>query len=236
MARELKKAYGTKDCIKPFTKEDLTESDGRVFDPETHTYYKDGQLVPSVTQVLPEIPDHLEYNLNFIEKTALGTRVHGACDLINQLILGKKKPKPVLTKKIIQMAETQEQDIPYIEGWIAYVKESGIQVLRSEMRVYSEEFCFAGTLDVLSRDKKGRAMEDIKTVTELKPQVALQLAGYLFAYNEEYGDDVQRRKAIQLKPDGTYRMKEYPVKELAYDTNVFLAKVTSKRWDMENGI
>lgn len=198
------------------------------FDERTHTYTsKKGVILPSVTQVLPGPDEDAMLRPGFWEKTELGTRVHKACEIINKW--------GALKDKHYKELELQDIDIPYIDAWVNFLDDTGTEVVRAEMKVRSKKYDYAGTLDCLVRNHKGEvSILDLKTVTQLSPVTALQLAGYIIAYNEQYSQDVFRRQVVQLKPDATYKRVKYPVSRLAYDKSIFLAKLNSARWDMAN--
>lgn len=209
------------------------------FDEGTHTYTHKGEKCPSVTQVLPELPEHLIYNQNFIEKTELGSRVHKATEIFDRF--GYKS----ISKKFLRNCKStlgmplKDEDIPYIEGWIKFMKESGWKNEEIEMLCFSQKYNYAGMCDRVGRHpkifKRKKTILDIKTVSKVSPTVALQTAGYLNAYNEEWPNSpCEGRLAIQLLPEGDYKVHRYEIENLPYDLNVFLSKVISKRWDLEN--
>jgi hypothetical protein len=213
------------------------------FDAVNHQYHTpDGRACPSVTQVLPELPEHLKYNQNFIDKTELGTRVHFATQVID---CGGAPLKPITlhvlnTKCLpddpdVPFAKYQEQDVPYVNAWIKCRQQHKMDIRAVEKRVFSVKYDYAGAVDRVAVIEDALTIIDIKTVTELSPTVALQLAGYAIAYMEENGIKYPPdRVAVQLKPDGTFVWKKYQRNCFNYDSSVFLSKVVSAKWDLEN--
>jgi len=75
---------------------------------------------------------------------------------------------------------------------------------------------------------------DIKTTAQVAPYAKLQLVAYLKAWNHSSELKVYNRAVIQLLPDERYRIIKYPVKEIGKDWSIFLCKLRSAQWDMEN--
>ena len=71
------------------------------FNSKDHTYTISDSVIPSVTQVLPELPEHLQYSQAFIDKTFLGTRVHYLTEILDRMSLKD------VTKRAINLAEGQ---------------------------------------------------------------------------------------------------------------------------------
>lgn len=200
---------------------------GLEFDEEKHIYTKDGKVLPSVTQCLPDPPEDVMLNKAFWDKTELGIRVHKACHVLNQ--------KGTLEQEDFDKIRIQEKDEPYIDAWISFVLDNNVDIEESELFVFSDKFGYAGTLDSICIEDGVRVMTDIKCTAEIHPWVCLQTAGYTAAYNEMYPDKkILHRQCVQLRPDGTYKRVRYSVNLLAYETSVFLAKLSSLRWDQKH--
>lgn len=193
------------------------------FEEKSHVYTVSGKRVPSVTQVLPDIPEWLLHRQEFIEKTIIGTNVHKWCELIN-------KGEEILLRRI------PDKERPYVQAWVNYLETGGIQILDSEFRIYNATHNYAGTVDVRAKDEISELLIDIKTVSQVSPATALQLAGYIHGYNDGKDPTLQifRRRCVQLKPDETFRVYDYPVSDLNYDQNIFLCKLVSHQWDRDN--
>ena len=104
-----------------------------------------------------------------------------------------------------------------------------------EHPVASERHLFAGTIDRIGTLDGMLSIVDLKTSAAVNPLTALQLAAYQQAYNEAAhrgaSDPLrawaQKRFAVQLRPDGSYRLHEY---KDAADWSTFLALLTSRNW------
>lgn len=212
----------------------LNATGNYVFDEREHKYYMHGQLVPSVTKVISTIPPDLLMNSAFIRKTQIGTDTHSVAEFAIDGHMGwGEVPEPDLSP--IAWADAQ----PYIDGVLRFIKESGYIFVASELRVHSELYKVAGTMDFLAicPDTGKLVLGDFKTVAKLSPTVGLQLSAYSRFYWEMFGKltkvRVKRREAIWLRGDGDYDI--VPYKDPA-DENVFMCKLVSHQWDVANKI
>ena len=203
------------------------------FDEKTHTYTMDGAVVPSVTKMISTISPDLLMNSNFIRKTQIGTNTHSLAEYHIAKHMGWKGVKfPDLTdNEIVDCA-------PYLNGFLLFLEKEDYAFIACELRVHSHKHNFAGTLDILALDAKGRlVILDIKTVAKLSPTVALQLAGYGFLFTETYGhivsEKVKGREAIWLTNNNKYKMAPYSDRS---DESVLLCKAVSYQWDKKHGV
>ena len=132
--------------------------------------------------------------------------MHKLCELDD---LGKLDPRSI-----------DERLAPYLAAWRKFRRECGFVPHSIEDRVSHEEMGYAGTLDrdgemnggLTARPTLPGTLDlfDIKTTAQLGPEVGPQLAGYLHAKNRTRpARPLYRRFAVQLRPDGTYRLKEH---------------------------
>lgn len=203
------------------------------FDEKAHIYTMDGVVVPSVTKMISTIPADLLMNSNFIRKTQIGTNTHSLSEYHIAKHMGWKGVKfPDLTDNEIVDCDK------YLNGFLLFIERESYVIIACELRVHSHKHGFAGTLDILALDSKGRlCILDIKTVAKLSPTVALQLAGYGFLFTETYGhlipEKVKSRSAIWLTGDNKYKLAHYIDKS---DESVILCKAISYQWDKKNGV
>ena len=167
------------------------------FDPDSHTYWLGSVRVPSVTQILGVITDFSMVDPEVLAyKAQLGTAVHLATELYDAGTLDPASIDPVVE--------------PYLDAWVRFLSETGFEVDAIEQRVFHPAHIYAGTLDRTGRLDGRTAVLDIKTSAALMPSVGPQLAAYQEALAAgEQKTRPERRLAVQLKPDGTYRLKEY---------------------------
>lgn len=192
------------------------------FDADTHTYALDGRRLPSVTQVMDSTvtnyagipPAILEY------KSALGVAVHRACELYDIDDLDESSIDPVV--------------VPYLSAWKSFISDTAFKIEWNETQVYSRRYGYAGTLDRFGKIKRVGALIDIKTVTALSPATGVQLAGYERAARDSLalGTMAINRYAVQLRPDGTYRMQKYDDQN---EFAVFLACLQIHNFKVKHG-
>jgi hypothetical protein len=160
------------------------------FDPASHEYRLEGRRLPSVTEILDPYT-----GLEYVDRSTLeaarelGTHVHEAVHLYNT---GR-------------LAHCPERIVPYLEGWKAFLAESGAVVTASEMRVHSDEHQYAGTLDSLAYWTGRDCLIDVKSGSIVPKTVGPQTSAYVDALNEQHGTRVRLRYCIHLTGDGRYR-------------------------------
>lgn len=184
------------------------------FDEAAHRYEFNGVEVPSVTQILKVIdgdilagipPDVLE------RKRQIGTATHRAIELMHN--------------NELDWETVDEAVLGYLNAWAAFIADTDFKVGLFEHRVYHETLGYAGTLDLFGVLSGKPTLIDIKTSAAIYPSVGPQTAGYLHALAVDAD-----RYAVQLKPDGSYKL--HPCKNRR-DLNVFLAALTIYKFKKE---
>jgi hypothetical protein len=192
------------------------------FESATHTYRWNGVIVPSVTQCLKTagVIDYSMIPQDILQRAAIrGTAVHRACELFDLDTLDES---------------TLDAEIgAYLEGYKAFLRDTGFQPARVERRIYHPEHQYAGTLDRTGSINGQFAVVDIKTGIMLDGHRA-QLAAYTMALPmpRRY-----RRFGLQLTGDGGYRVHEFPMRDLTMDFNIFLGalRLTQQQFNQEKG-
>lgn len=200
------------------------------FEEATHTYRDSGGIeIPSVTQILEgvglsdysSVPEH---RLEF--KRDIGDAVHYAARYLDldKLDWSTVQPKPA----------------GYLMGWINFLEETGFVIEAVEV---SGIHTYAGMRYAYTYDRVGRFpgipyryLVEIKCAYAEEPSWRPQLAGYELPVKN--GKDEHLVKiAVQLKPDGTYRI--WPNMDGYRDPNdlkVFLWGLALTQWKIINGI
>jgi hypothetical protein len=183
------------------------------FDEPAHAYTLNGKRVPGVTSVLEPLqkldgipPDVLAAAAEF------GQHVHAACHLHNIGDLDWDSLDPRLAL--------------YVQGYLAFLEDTGFQVVHSEKRVGSVMYQYGGTLDLFGMLKRGKSMIDLKSTAALPRIVGPQTAAYNQALYETTGDKATRRYCLHLKPQG-YKLVEQDNRQ---DFNTFLCALGIARW------
>jgi hypothetical protein len=121
---------------------------------------------------------------------------------------------------------------PLLKAWISIKKEHEIEVIKTELKIYSTRYIYAGTLDVLAMVKGIRSVIEIKTRPYNCTTDALQTAAYQQAYNEMN----PKAKALKrffcgLFVGGEKRFFEIKKKSSQPDNfQLFLSALAIKKW------
>lgn len=161
------------------------------FSPDNHEYTLDGIVIPSVTQVLKEsgLIDTTWYTDGGADR---GTKVH----------------------QVLHYYDEGDLDLESVDDAIrgyhvAYAKfccDSGFIPELIEHRVCHQTYRYAGTLDRTGTMNGNKVVLDIKT-GQVQPWAALQLAAYAYCFwPVQYQ---HQRYALEVRPDGTYRLTHY---------------------------
>ena len=135
----------------------------------------------------------------------VGTVVHG---LIEDYLNGKEVPK--------------QSDPKVVNCWNAFIdwwNKQEYEVVELEKKIYSKKYNYAGTLDLICKDKKGNlVLMDIKTSNFITFDYFLQLNAYKFAYEEETGSKVSKSFIVKLsKKDAEIEIKEIPLNKKLFN-------------------
>lgn len=190
------------------------------FDEETHTYYFDNKVIPGVTTVIKPLMNFDNINEEVLQrKSVLGTAAHKATELFDEDNLDESSVHPAI--------------IPYLDAWKKFRDETKIEILSSEAKVFYQKYGYAGTYDRIALLYGSPCLIDIKCTSVLGPHVGTQLAAYKEAHNATNDFQVSNRFAVQLRPDGTYRLQEYKDRT---DFPVFLSCLQIYKWKNKHAI
>ncbi len=191
------------------------------FDEALHVYTVQGRVVPSVTSIIKPLNDFSGISADVLEKKRqLGTDVHLACELDDHGELDD--------------AFTDAAVMAYVNGWRRFKSDTGFTVVMNERRLFHPTLFFAGTLDRLGHTRDGDGMLiDLKTAVSMGAPYGVQLAGYQLLLDGALPVPVQnfKRKGLQLRPDGTYRLIPY---NNPNDMPCFRALLAVHQWKESN--
>lgn len=183
-----------------------------LFDEAAHRYELGGVRLPSVTEVLDPYTGLDYVNRDALEAARLlGTHVHQAVHMHNTGTL----------------EHCPERIRPYLDGWIAFLEESGAVVLASELRLHSPTHRYAGTCDSILHWKDRDCLVDVKSGSVVPRTVGPQTAAYVSAYNELHRARLKTRYCIHLTGDGRYKVHSLTK---ATDWSIFLSALNLYRW------
>jgi len=208
---------------------------------------EEGKFYPSVTTILQYMPKNkffdnwlkdVGHNADLIMRKAgkEGTQVHEAAEA---LVLGKEVNwmDDYGNAKYSQLV--WEMILKFYDFWSTYKPE----LISAEEFVYSDEFKYAGTADLLVKMDGETWLLDIKTSNNLHRSYNLQLAAYAKAIEEAKGIKIDRTGIIWLKSStrsaskkkGTYQGKGWQIKVIdEIDYNFDLFKTIYKLYLLEN--
>lgn len=196
------------------------------FDPVEHRYFFDGVRVPNVTSVLDALTDFSRVPPGVLEHARQeGTAIHKTIELY----CGQDLAEDHLPQWLQ----------PRLAAFKKFELETGFICKGSERRVFHATHRYAGTEDLEGAMPKLHADEsiiDIKRSFFAGATIGLQLAAYLEARNAERRKEklpkIKRRYALQLRDDGTFRMREF---DNPADFTVFVGLLNTYRWCQANG-
>jgi len=183
------------------------------FDEESHTYRVDGEIVPSVTQILKGAALTPSFRGGSGVAMTRGSFAHLATELDD--------------KGELDEATVDPANLGHLEAWRKFKVESGIEILAIEERVYNDMYRYAGTLDRRVMYQGWESVIDIKTGNSY-PWHPIQTAAYAMAL----GRDVSRF-SVYLSDSGSYKLEEHTDKN---DQLVFMAAIRLADWRSQNGI
>jgi len=118
----------------------------------------------------------------------------------------------------------------YVAAWENAKHELMLNIQLIEHRVSDSTHGYAGTMDRLAYWKSRLTIIELKT-GDIQPVTALQLVAYGNAYSR---GQVFERIAVQLMPDGRFRVKHYPLDSYINDTHDFWATLRVAAWIRKN--
>lgn len=162
----------------------------------TARYVVDGWRVPSVTEALGLVG---LYDFSHVPQDRLEhARVRGQ-DVHDWLALEDEG--------FVDGDEPPEEILGYVQAYLLFKAESGFDPVLVERIVVNPTYRYAGTLDRTGYLNGRLALLDLKAVAKVGPAASLQTKAYALCLDEHHD-----RYALQLKPDGTYRLHSYPLK------------------------
>lgn len=193
------------------------------FDPARHEYSINGKVLPNVTGITRPLSNGFDgippAVLEFARER--GQAVHKAVQFHNE--------------NDLDIASLDTTIVPYFEGWLKFLSDTGFKVLGSEQPMYSLPYQYAGTADLWGEITGDLWLPDIKCTAVIPPWTAIQTSGYQRLLSEHIGRKA-RRGALQLKKDGTYRFDPYTPADDAKDFSIFNACLSIFNWRQHNNV
>ena len=97
----------------------------------------------------------------------------------------------------------------YAEAFYSWIKDQDVEILENEKTVVSVKHMYAGTMDMIVKNKKTNEtwIIDVKTGKDIYLEAFLQLSAYKAAL-EEKGQKVDRLGVLLLQETGKYKFEE----------------------------
>lgn len=191
------------------------------FDPEVHEYRYEGEVVPSVTQVITHslgLPFVREY-WRWDRAARLGTAVHRAIELFE--------------RGTLDWNTVDNHVRPYLRAWQRFREDTGIAPLLIEQRVADPFYRYAGTMDFLGEIRGQWFLIDWKTSKAKQERWGPQTAAYLRCLEKLTDLPARvRRASVRLRPDGIY---QYDLHDNPTDLNRFLEFLKTYKEDNKHG-
>lgn len=183
----------------------------------SHTYLWDGIPVPNVTSIIADLTD-----LSRVPAVAL--------EIARQEGVGMHKMVELYSKGELDEVALPEWLQPRLAAYKKFEAETGFQVCASEHKVYHPTLRYAGTLDLAGLMRLPKQKRDVFSNIDVKRSffagraIGVQTAAYAEAWNRSgLEPKIERRFALQLRADGSYRLEEFADQS---DFSVFLACLT----------
>jgi hypothetical protein len=168
------------------------------FDPTLHEYRTpDGQLVPSVTQILKAVGVAVDFD----ELRASSARLGAAIDLKREIGTALHADAHAFDDDDLDWSTVDPRVEPYVRAWATFRENTRLVPVTRERRVFHPTLGYAGTLDGIFEQPNGRlVLADIKTGDPTASGCAYQTAAYLAAY----------RWGVQLTPERRVPYRIFP--------------------------
>lgn len=202
----------------------------------SHKIYKlkNGQEVPSVTTIIGNV---LGFNKNILiqwskslafkginsdkikdESALIGTSTHYLIEtkILNEKI-NKDKLKHLSKEQLIQVTNAYKSWKKWEEEWCPE------QFVHSELELVSEEYEFAGTVDIICKKNNELYILDNKTSNSLHMEMIIQLGAYKLLYEENYPEKINHCGIIKIQKDKiNYKLNIISNKAIKAGQKIFL--------------
>lgn len=166
-------------------------------------YRRDKKYYPSVSNILNYFPKNaffhtwlkdVGHNSEIIAQKAAweGTQVHNAAE---QLMLGKEIVWLKGDGTVIYSLDVWRLILKFADFWNKIKPE----LIATEYHLFSDEYEYAGTTDIICKIDGKLWLLDIKTSNSLHTSHELQLASYAKAWNETHNEPIEGIGILWLK-------------------------------------
>ena len=170
------------------------------FDEGEHIYRLNGEVIPSVTQVMKPL-NQAKYD-GISEKTLdnaarRGTTVHNSIENYIKY----------------EFVDCPLEHRPYVEAFVKWWELMHPMVIGSEVRVYHKLLQYGGTIDLVCEISGELWLIDYKTTYAVsKITCGVQLEAYKQALNS-HGVRIVHKAILHLQKTGQYKLIEFPAED-----------------------
>lgn len=118
-----------------------------------------------------------------------------------------------------------------VTAFLQWVKEHQVEFLSSERPVYSKKHKYVGKMDAEAMVDGKKCVIDFKTSKKIYPEMALQVAAYQRAAEEEDGTKFDGNRWIARFDKETGEFEAVELENVAKDFQVFLSALKIKKWE-----
>ena len=166
-------------------------------------YKRNDKYYPSVSSILNYFPKNqffhswlkdVGHNSDIIAQKAAweGTQVHNAAE---KFLKGEEINWLDSDGTVLYNLDVWKMILKFAEFWNIHKPE----LVATEYHLFSDQYKYAGTADLVVRFKKKLWLMDIKTSNTLHTSYDLQLAAYAKAWNETHNEPIEETGIIWLK-------------------------------------
>jgi len=191
---------------KGFVEQEVLNGHTVSFVEDTHEYYVDNLLVPSVTSIIQYMFDN---QYQFVKESILqrarmlGEKFHKEVELFEKSNVDSGSCELDSYKEL-----KEKHNIEYLDG------ERFIYIMKNDVPIA------AGRFDILANVNSEKAIVELKRTSKIYyTRYSLQLNLYRIGYEQTYNDEIRKLFCLRAK-DNQKEFKEIPV--LEDDTWVFL--------------
>jgi hypothetical protein len=201
------------------------------FDPITHTYTVDGEIVLGVTSItgvldkpallywvnntdMKYLEEALKVGMRIdeISKVSIISGMKGlfrkrsgeAADIGTAVhAYLEKYLKAGINKEPLPPMPVNELINKSVQAFLDWTKENNVKFLSSEKKIYSKQYKYAGTLDAEAMVDGKYCIVDFKTSSGIYPEMFIQTAAYAKAIEEEMNKKVAQVWILRIPKDGS---------------------------------
>lgn len=166
-----------------------------------------------------------------VDAGEVGSKAHTLIEhLIKEAIRFNKGVIPIGAKTEVEGPEDDERVANCVNAAISWMNQHNVKWLKTEHKVYSRKYEYAGTMDGLAEVDGTLSVVDWKTSNNLRTEYFLQTASYLYAHSEEFGTVIPDRWILRLgKEKGDFEPWHVGPETMAEDMEAFILCLQLRR-------